>query len=229
MNKALYVIPIVVLLLISGVLAYEYVNSQSELAARNTKYNALSGKLNNTLTNYTMLQSSYQQDQSSLKNYESNIQSLKNELQTNQTQVVLNDAFNHWNYISIENSSLLETQYSNNATLKWIGGPLSGTYSGTSEIVSTWNKFFSLWSAVWFYSESPPMISVNTSNGTVTSGTVTADIQFVVQSSSNSSSFSYIDVVYSLDFTDINNSFYITHEVFDNVGTGPLAQVTSFS
>ncbi len=73
------------------------------------------------------------------------------------------------------------------------------------------------------------MISVNTSNGTVTSGTVTADIQFVVQSSSNSSSFSYIDVVYSLDFTDINNSFYITHEVFDNVGTGPLSQVTSFS
>ena len=53
---------------------------------------------------------------------------------------VLGDAFSHWNDISIENSTLLGSQYASNATLQWIGGPLTGTYHGVGNITSTWNK-----------------------------------------------------------------------------------------
>ena len=39
-----------------------------------------------------------------------------------------------------------------------------------------------------------PLINMNLTQGSAVSGTVTADIQFVVQSSSNTSSFDYINV-----------------------------------
>ena len=44
--------------------------------------------------------------------------------------------------------------------------------SGLNSIESTWNKFFGLWSAVWFYSEAPPLITVNFTQGSAVSGTV---------------------------------------------------------
>ena len=44
---------------------------------------------------------------------------------------------------------------------------------------------FGLWNAVWFYSEAPPLITVNFTQGSAASGTVTADIQFIVQSPKN--------------------------------------------
>ncbi len=35
------------------------------------------------------------------------------------------------------------------------GRPLTGTHTGKTQINTTWNKFFGLWSAAWFYSEAP--------------------------------------------------------------------------
>jgi hypothetical protein len=146
-----------------------------------------------------------------------------------QSDAIGNAAFAHWNDIAIENASLTMSQYLNNSTLQWIGGKLSGNYTNSSDIGSVWSKFFSIWNAVWFYSEAPPILNATSSGGVITGGTVTADIQFVVQSSSNLSQFSYIDVVYTIHFVMIGGNFYIASEIFDNVQSGPLSQVGTFS
>ncbi|MEM0158860.1 MAG: hypothetical protein QW812_05055, partial [Thermoplasmataceae archaeon] len=140
---------------------------------------------------------------------------------------VENLAFNHWNNIAIENSTLVMQQYASNATLYWVGGPLNGTYSGISEINSTWNRFFGLWSAVWFYSESPPSVNIkgNTAN-------VSAEIQFVVQNSENLSQFKYINVSYNIlyyyqGFSAVHGlpSYLIYSETFKITGTNSLNKV----
>ncbi len=140
---------------------------------------------------------------------------------------VENLAFSHWNNIAIENSTTVMDQYASNATLYWIGGPLNGTYSGTAQINSTWNKFFGLWSAVWFYAESPP--TVNVSGNTAS---VKADVQFIVQSSSNSSQFKYINVTYDLEYysTGLNvktgiPNYMITSEVFQITGSNLIDRI----
>ncbi len=112
---------------------------------------------------------------------------------------ILGDAFSHWNDISIENATLLGSQYASNATLQWIGGPLSGTYHGVSNITSTWNRFFSLWGAVWFYAESPPVVSMSGNYATVTS-----DNQFVLTPVNSPFQVQYINVSYTLTYA-INN------------------------
>ncbi len=140
---------------------------------------------------------------------------------------MLDNAYAHWNYIAIENTTLLKGQYASNATLDWIGGPLTGTYSGIGSIISTWSKFFGLWSAVWFYAESPPKVSVNGNTASVK-----ADIQFIVQSSSNSSQFKYINVTYDLEYysTGLNvktgiPSYLITSEVFQITGSNLIDRI----
>jgi hypothetical protein len=146
-----------------------------------------------------------------------------------QIQALMNASFSHWNNIAIENTSLVMTQYLQNSTLQWIGGKLAGNYTNYSQIDTVWTKFFGLWNAVWFYSEAPPVVTVYTVNGSVVSGTVTADIQFIVQSSSNTSIFDYINVVYTISFGVVDGNIAIVHEIFDNVGSGPLSQVSSFA
>lgn len=136
-------------------------------------------------------------------------------------------AFTHWNNIAIENNASVMQEYASNATLNWIGGKLSGTYSGTSEINATWNRFFSLWSAVWFYSESPPAIMIQGN-----SAYVSALVQFVVQNASNTSQFLFLNVSYSIHYYNFGfnpatgqNSYYIVNETFNLTGSGPLSKV----
>ncbi|MCL5731512.1 MAG: hypothetical protein M1605_05310 [Candidatus Thermoplasmatota archaeon] len=140
---------------------------------------------------------------------------------------ISNLAFTHWNDIAIENTSLVMQEYASNATLHWTNGPLKGNYTGTSEINATWSRFFAMWSAVWFYSESPPVIMISGSMATVES-----TIQFVVQNSSNLSQFDYINVTYTIQYYDLgfNSSsgvlnFAIVNEIFDNTEIGPLSKV----
>lgn len=158
---------------------------------------------------------------------ESNYNSLQSSYSSQQASVVLNSAYSHWDYIAIENTSLLAPQYMNNATLHWIGGPLSGTYTGIGNITSTWNRFFGLWSAVWFYAEAPPTVTIN---GNVAN--VSATIQFVVQNSANMSQFKYINVSYDLLYYNtgfVTGSgmpvFQIFKEVFQITGTNALNKV----
>ncbi|MCL4333828.1 MAG: hypothetical protein M1290_05520 [Candidatus Thermoplasmatota archaeon] len=146
-----------------------------------------------------------------------------------QGSAIGNSAFSHWNAIAIENSTLVMEEYLNNSSLQWIGGKLAGNYTNYSQIETVWNKFFSIWNAVWFYSEAPPVTNATVSGGVVTGGTVTADVQFVVQSASNLSQFSYIDVVYTIHYAYVNGNYYIVSETFDNVQSGTLSNVGTFT
>lgn len=143
------------------------------------------------------------------------------------TNYVSNLAFSHWNNIAIENNTTVMQQYASNATLHWVGGPLNGTYSGISQINTTWNRFFSLWSAVWFYSEAPPVVTVtgNTAN-------VSADIQFIVQNAANTSQFKYINVSYDIMYYNTGFStahglptYMIYDEVFQITGSNVISKI----
>ena len=161
---------------------------------------------------------------SGLSSERTSYNALQTSYNTQQEPVVLKNAYAHWDYIAIENSSLLQTQYMNNATLHWIGGPLTGTYKGISNITSTWNKFFGLWSAVWFYAESPPVITIS---GNIVN--VNATVQFIVQSSANASQFRYINVSYDItyfntgfDFKNGMPQYVIYNEVFHIIGSNAI-------
>lgn len=150
--------------------------------------------------------------------------SLQSSYSAQQKSVVLNDAYSHWNYISIENSTLVKGQYSSNATLDWIGGPLNGTYSGPSAIQGTWNKFFHAWSSVWYYTEAPPAVSVNGNSAKVSS-----ENQFVLTPSGNGTQAQYIDVNYTLNYASSNGSWQITRGTWDINGAGYVSSQQQFA
>jgi len=135
-----------------------------------------------------------------------------------QAQEVEAAAFEHWDFIAIENSSLLMPEYASNATLDWIGGPLTGTYSGVPSIISTWDKFFNLWSAVWFYTISPPTVSVSGRTAVVTS-----ENQFIVTPTSANNTVEYLNISYSLTYYRMSGMYMITHEVWHITGTGYIS------
>lgn len=142
---------------------------------------------------------------------------------TQQTAYVLSVAYAHWDAIAIENTSLLSPQYTSTAVLHWIGGPLSGTYSGSSAILGTWGKFFSAWSAVWFYAEAPPTVSV-----TGGSATVQALVQFPLTPTTNPTAIQALTINYTLGFVATSSGWMIQQETWDIVGGIPLANETAY-
>ena len=151
------------------------------------------------------------------------------------TQLEVNNArelsTEHWNQIAIENSSIIMQQYAGNATLHWIGGPLNGTYHGTSAINTTWNKFFTAWQAVWFYASTNttnnPVVTINGNTATVTANFV----QFIVQNSSTHA-FQYINTTYSIEYYNEGHStstgsvnYMIINETFHITGAGKISSL----
>ena len=51
------------------------------------------------------------------------------------------DAQMHFTAVASGNVSKIMSQYAPNATLRWVGGPLNGSYKGTKAIKSVWKKF----------------------------------------------------------------------------------------
>ena len=149
--------------------------------------------------------------------------SVKADYQNQQSSVVLNDAYAHWDYIAIENASLLKPQYLGNATLHWIGGPLTGTYTGVQNITSVWDRFFGLWSAVWYYTVSPPAVKVSGSSATVTSLN-----QFVLTPYAASIQAQYLNISYSLTYMKESNSWSILSETWHIVGSGFISPTQQF-
>ncbi|WP_236719377.1 hypothetical protein [Picrophilus oshimae] len=146
------------------------------------------------------------------------------EVHSLKAEAALEAAFSHWNDIAIENSSLLEPQYTSNATLHWIGGPLTGTYKGETSVINTWTKFFNIWSAVWFYTIAPPSVSVSGNTATVTSMN-----QFILTPYSNQSQVQYLNISYTLNFVFMNNSWKIYNEVWHIVGSGFISYAQEFA
>ncbi len=142
---------------------------------------------------------------------------------TLQSAYALSVAYSHWNAIAIENSSLLGPQYLSNATLHWIGGPLTGTYSGVTSILNTWNKFFGLWNAVWFYAEAPPSVTVN---GNVAQ--VTATVQFPLIPSANPTNLQALNVSYTLNLMATSGGWKIYNETWHIIGQQVFINQTSY-
>jgi len=133
-------------------------------------------------------------------------------------------AYDHWNDIAQENSTLVMSQYASNASFHWDHGSLNGYYNTTAEINSTWNKFFSAWSSVNYTTLSSPVVTVNGN-----SATVNATLQFLVQDSANHSKYDYINVSYSLNYysSALNPhtglpQYMLVGELFDLTGIGPV-------
>lgn len=143
--------------------------------------------------------------------------------QSQQSLAVLNDAYSHWDYISIENTSLLAPQYSSNATLHWVGGPLTGTYSGIQNISATWDRFFGLWSAIWYYTITPPSVSVHGNTSIVTSMN-----QFVLTPYNNNTQVQYLNISYILNYYNSNGNWSIYAETWHIVGTGFISPDQQF-
>ncbi len=162
--------------------------------------------------------SAYSSTQSNYSNLQGSYSSLVTTYDNVQGSIVLKDAFSHWDYIAIENLSLVMPQYMANATLHWIGGPLTGTYNGASQINSTWNKFFNLWSAVWFYTVNPPTVAVNGNSATVTSLN-----QFVLTPYTDQQQVQYLNVSYTLNYDKMGQNWYIQNEVWHIVGSGYIS------
>ena len=133
-------------------------------------------------------------------------------------------AYDHWNDIALENSTLVMSQYASNASLYWDHGSLNGYYNTTATINSTWSKFFSAWSSVNYTTVTSPVVAINGN-----SATVNATLQFLVQDSANHSKYDYIDVTYSLDYysSALNPhtglpQYMLVGELFDLTGIGPV-------
>lgn len=142
---------------------------------------------------------------------------------TSQSAYVLSVAYSHWDAIAIENTSLLAPQYASTAVLHWVGGPLSGTYSGTSPILNTWNRFFGIWSAVWFYAESPPVVSVV--GGTAQ---VNALLQFPLTPFANPTDVQALTINYTLALVATPTGWIIQQETWDIVGTTSFVNESAY-
>ncbi|MGC9112574.1 hypothetical protein [Acidilobus sp.] len=92
-----------------------------------------------------------------------------------QADVVLAAAMSHWNDIAIESAPLVIAEYAPNATLDWVGGPLSGVYTGISAINATWTRFDNMYEYVVWYALVLPTVQVKGDMAMVK-----ASLQFVV-------------------------------------------------
>lgn len=146
---------------------------------------------------------------SKLSSDQSTLSQLETQLSSAQSQVPLALAMSHWNNIAIENVTSIMQEYAPNATLHWVGGPLTGTYTGTSQISSTWTKFTNLYEAVFWYAITPPTV-VKTSSGY----TVMAPLQFVVTPASDPIHTYILNVTETLDYQPVNGEYMLVNEVW---------------
>jgi len=138
------------------------------------------------------------------------LSSINSSLQGTYTQSALAAAMAHWNYIAIENITLIDGSYSPSATLRWVGGPLTGTYAGVSEISSVWTKFTNLYETVYWYTVSPPTVSqLNSSYYSVS-----APVQFLVAPTSDPENVFVLNVTENLLLAKAMPTFTIVSEVW---------------
>jgi len=196
----------VIFIITTGVYASMYYSSMSaysaEITAKNSEISTLTSQVSSD---------------------NSKISSLSSELAGYMQQGALATAMSHWNNIAIENTSLIIQNYAPNAALKWVGGPLSGTYSGTSQISSVWNKFTNLYETVYWYTIVPPQVmQINSSYYMVS-----APVQFFVAPTSNPENIFVLNVTEILGLTASTSAptgFLIQNEVW-KVKPLPLTDV----
>jgi len=144
-----------------------------------------------------------------LSSYQATLSQVQSQLSSVRSDTVLALAMSHWNNIAIENVTAIMGEYASNATLHWVGGPLTGTYSGVSQISSTWTKFTGLYEAVFWYAVAPPVV-VESGQGY----TATATLQFVVTPTDDPIHTYILNVTETLEYQASNGTYTLVNEVW---------------
>jgi len=165
----------IVFLIAAALFGFMYSSATSSYNSLKNKYNAISQNLTQAKNEINSLSEQLSNLNSSYTSLNSDYKEIVAQYNSQQPNVVLSLAMSHWNDIAIENASLIIQEYAPNAVLHWIGGPLTGNYTGIDQINATWSKFDNLYEYVVWYSLVPPSITVNG-----TSAMVYAPLQFVV-------------------------------------------------
>ncbi|ADL19749.1 hypothetical protein ASAC_1344 [Acidilobus saccharovorans 345-15] len=211
---------VIVLVIVAGALGVMYSSLASKYSSLKSSYSSLKGSYSSLNTSYTSLSASY----SSLKGEYSSLQNMYSALESmyknQQADVVLAAAMSHWNDIAIESPSLVAPQYLSNATLHWIGGPLSGVYTGISAINATWNKFFNMYETVYWYTIVPPTVTP-VSPGVYN---VTGYVQFLVAPTAAPINVLVLNVTEVLTYVNTSSGYLIENEVW-KVKPIPLTDV----
>ncbi len=192
-------VAVVVLVAAVAVLGSEYYS----LASR---YSSLKGSYSTLQAEYSSLQTAYSEAEANYRGQ--------------QPQVVLAAAMSHWNDIAIENASLVVPEYEGDATLHWVGGPLSGTYTGASSIGAVWERFFNMYETVYWYTIVPPGV-VAVGPGTYN---VTGYVQFLVAPTSQPLNVFVLNVTELLTYVNTSGGYLISTEVW-KVKPIPLTDV----
>ncbi len=211
---------VVVLVIIAGALGVMYSSLASKYASLKSSYNSLSSSYSSLKGQYESLNGSYASLEGEYETLSSVYSTLYSEYKNQQVDVVLAAAMSHWNDIAIENVSLVAPQYLPNATLKWVGGPLSGTYSGISSIESVWNKFFNMYETVYWYTIIPPSVVM------VSPGVYKAVgyVQFLVAPTAAPINVLVLNVTEVLTYVNTSSGYEIESEVWE-VKPLPLTDV----
>ncbi|WP_449462871.1 hypothetical protein PQ610_01570 [Tardisphaera miroshnichenkoae] len=151
--------------------------------------------------------------QSSLNKDKSTIALLQSEMGLYESAAALSTAMSHFNYVAIENVTYIMDQYTSDATLHWIGGPLNGNYQGRSSIEDTWDKFTSTYETIYWYTISPPTTQqINSSDYLVS-----APVQFLVAPTKDPEVLLVLNVSETLNLVKSNASqlgFLISEETW---------------
>ncbi|BCS90781.1 MAG: hypothetical protein ARM1_0238 [Candidatus Micrarchaeota archaeon] len=165
---------VVILLILTVYYASLYGSEVAKYNALSSSVTASSGQSSNA--ELAKLSSMYNQTLAQLDALKQEYSNYTKGIGAYQNNSALLAAYQHWNNIAIENTSLIMSNYQSNAVLHWIGGPLSGNYTGYANISKVWNKFNNLYEYVVWYAVNPPTVS------SVSADTykVVAPLQFVV-------------------------------------------------
>jgi len=211
---------VVVLVIVAGVLGVMYSSLASKYSSLKSEYSNVSSEASTYKSEYTTLQGQYSSLNSSYSALQGEYSTLLSEYKNQQADVVLAAAMSHWNDIAIENIDLVAPEYLPNATLHWVGGPLSGTYSGISSIESVWNKFFNMYETVYWYTIIPPSV-VMVSPGVYNA---TGYAQFLVAPTSAPINVLVLNVTEILTYVNTSSGYEIETEVW-KVKPLPLTDV----
>lgn len=174
-----------------------------------TKFAAVTVVLVVLLASTGYLAFAYGTTNSKLTSDQSALSQIRSQLSTTQGQAALALAMSHWNNIAIENVTSIVQEYAPNATLHWVGGPLTGTYTGTSQISATWTKFTNLYEAVFWYAVTPPTVA-KTSTGYM----VKAQLQFVVTPAVDPIHTYILNVTETLGYQPVGGEYMLANEVW---------------
>jgi len=126
-------------------------------------------------------------------------------LGANSMDMAKNEAILHWFYIQAEDIGSLMDQYTSDAVLYWLGGPLNGVYHGIDNISTVWMKFFNAWEDEFVNVKNINRYTIGDKEYVV------ADVSFLLRSATTGK-YVRLNLTYILVFTEMDGSLLIMEE-----------------